>query len=639
MTVRSGLDYSPIGMLNPNDRALFSCSARLLSCLVTESLVEARFYENAVYPGTGFAVIRVQDTRGRPRNVLSDVLAIVPLHHEPVVDARVCADGSRRIALLDPLDMSPAIFSADLEDTENDYAASSVEAQIIASTFRNLGEVAAKCVHIRLALDTVTLWQRFATCIGTETSLIRDIEVEFASSVQWQEHSFRHPPPRASFGDPSFVWEQSIVQGHPTHPMHKTRRFLPPMPNFKPGEFDLSHPTLRLIAVPRKDLKITFNFEELVTPVLDALRKRANKALIVPEGHVAIPIHELQLYHIREKFPEAYIFPEEFALPLQAQQSLRSVVVPDAFHDLHLKLATGMKLTSAVRTISPESAYLGPRFSAQVVPVLKMDPAIVTVARELASVVHAHPDGEIAKHCAALVREYHEGREEERGECMIVCTSLVEHGHNAPDGDVPPVIQLFGLDTEEKRLQWLAKFLDIFFRAFLPSVIQNGVAFECHPQNCVARFDARTKELKGFIIRDFGGIKVHPPTLKKTTGVDIDFVEGHSIVTRDLDDVYTRMYHTVFHNHLQQLIRVLDLHYNGKGWALVRDQLRANIPIDHPLYTAWLSPQRSTLPGKCFMRMRLSGMYRFHLHGPFPNLIHYQGTSDQQTRRKGSSKL
>lgn len=156
--------------------------------------------------------------------------------------------------------------------------------------------------------------------------------------------------------------------------------------------------------------------------------------------------------------------------------------------------------------------------------------------------------------------------------------------------------------------------MDIFFRAFLPSVIHNGVAFECHPQNCVARFDAKTKELKGFIIRDFGGIRVHPPTLKETTGVDIDFIEGHSIIAPDLDDVYTRMYHTVFHNHLQQLIRVLDLHYSGKGWALVRHHLQENIPEQHPLYAAWLSPERTTLPGKCFMRMRLSGMYRHVSH-------------------------
>jgi hypothetical protein len=123
--------------------------------------------------------------------------------------------------------------------------------------------------------------------------------------------------------------------------------------------------------------------------------------------------------------------------------------------DISLKLGVGIKLTSAVRTISPESAFLGPRFSSKVVPVLELDPEIVTVARELTSVVHAHADGEIAKHCAAIVRECYENTSEERGERLIVCTALVESGHAGEGGDVPPVIRVFGLDTEDKRADWL----------------------------------------------------------------------------------------------------------------------------------------------------------------------------------------
>jgi siderophore synthetase component len=135
----------------------------------------------------------------------------------------------------------------------------------------------------------------------------------------------------------------------------------------------------------------------------------------------------------------------------------RSVVIPDTYRGLHLKLAIGVRLTSAVRTISPESAYLGPRFSAQIVPALTMDRNIVTVARELASVVHSHPDGEIAKHCAAIVRECHESTSEDHNERLIVCTSLVEKGHTGTDGNVYSVVRVFDLDTQEKRLRWLEK--------------------------------------------------------------------------------------------------------------------------------------------------------------------------------------
>jgi len=121
----------------------------------------------------------------------------------------------------------------------------------------------------------------------------------------------------------------------------------------------------------------------------------------------------------------------------------------------HLKLGVGIKLTSAVRTISPASAYLGPRFSEQVVPALHFDPSLLTVARELASISHVDPDSETAKHCGVIVREYHENGSEARGERLIVCTSLVEHGHTGTDGVTPSVVRVFGLDTEDKRIRWL----------------------------------------------------------------------------------------------------------------------------------------------------------------------------------------
>jgi len=180
-------------------------------------------------------------------------------------------------------------------------------------------------------------------------------------------------------------------------------------------------------------------------------------------------------------------------------------------------------------------------------------------------------------------------------------------------------------------------------------MLQDGVAFEAHAQNTVARFSlAEPHELRGFIIRDFGGLRVHPPTLLASTGVALDVMPGHSIVGETLDDVYTRMYHTMFHNHLQQLVRVLGLHYNGKGWQVIRARLREAIPRGHALEEAWLGDEVKTIAGKCFMRMRMVGAYRFvsfspslcgrflakrllckHLHGQFPNLLHYVGVEKE----------
>lgn len=124
---------------------------------------------------------------------------------------------------------------------------------------------------------------------------------------------------------------------------------------------------------------------------------------------------------------------------------------------LGLKLAVGVRLTSALRTILPHAATLGPRFSSAVVPRLTYDRTLLVVQRELASAVHVHSDPEISKHLAGIVREAYENTcAEEHNERVIVCTALVETGYGGED-EVPLVQSVFGLNTEKKRIKWFGK--------------------------------------------------------------------------------------------------------------------------------------------------------------------------------------
>lgn len=108
--------------------------------------------------------------------------------------------------------------------------------------------------------------------------------------------------------------------------MHKTRRFLPPLEDYSPSSYDLLHPKLRFVSLPREKVNVTYDFEGLTLPVLKLASLRAGKDLTVEEKRIAIPVHELQVTHVQHKFPEAYIYPEEFNLPLLAQQSLRYII-------------------------------------------------------------------------------------------------------------------------------------------------------------------------------------------------------------------------------------------------------------------------------------------------------------------------
>ena len=105
--------------------------------------------------------------------------------------------------------------------------------------------------------------------------------------------------------------------------MHKTRQFLPPLTPPTPGSYDLYSPRLRLATLPRESLNVTGDFETLTRPILDAAIRNAGKALDIPQNHVMVPVHELQVSHILDKFKEATVYPEEFSVPARAQQSIR----------------------------------------------------------------------------------------------------------------------------------------------------------------------------------------------------------------------------------------------------------------------------------------------------------------------------
>jgi len=116
-----------------------------------------------------------------------------------------------------------------------------------------------------------------------------------------------------------------------------------------------------------------------------------------------------------------------------------------------------VKLGSTIRALSPESTYFGPRFSATAVPSLALDRKLVLVSNVIATIAHTEPDSSIAKYCAAVVREYHEDGCEENGKQMIVCTSLLETGHAGPDGNIPPLMRVFELHSEELHMKWLER--------------------------------------------------------------------------------------------------------------------------------------------------------------------------------------
>ena len=96
--------------LSPLDRASFATLSRLLSCLVTESLLKAIFVPIGPTPqeyliGAAIVLNPLASQHETPY-MLEDVFAVVPLRHIPIFKSR----SDTEIGLLDPLDMLPCVF-------------------------------------------------------------------------------------------------------------------------------------------------------------------------------------------------------------------------------------------------------------------------------------------------------------------------------------------------------------------------------------------------------------------------------------------------------------------------------------------------------------------------------------------------
>ncbi|KAL9112207.1 MAG: hypothetical protein Q9187_007817, partial [Circinaria calcarea] len=129
----------------------------------------------------------------------------------------------------------------------------------------------------------------------------------------------------------------------------------------------------------------------------------------------------------------------------------------------------------------------------------------------------------------------------------------------------------------------------------------------------LVRVDIWMQEIAGFAIRDFGGIKIHMPTLRQQ-GYDLrSALPGNVMQTNDLSKVWARTHHALFQIHLNQLIWALRLQNEG-GWAVVREELKGFVgdEVENRVVAKEMEQYflRETMPMKCFLRMRIEGIYR-----------------------------
>lgn len=461
--------------------------------------------------------------------------------------------------------------------------------------------------------DPRALWDRIAAGLSLAAAARGRVEQELVDSAfnlalahlaaarrpSWAR---AHPhDPRAT--DP----EHWVTEGHPWHPMTKTRLGL--------GLAEHARLAPELVAeTPLRAVDVRASLAQVTTALVERLAPWLGSA---PSGWVRLPVHGRQLprlaRRLRDRFGRDVVPVPGVHASGRSLLSLRTAAfAAPGVGPLHLKLALGVHTTSARRVVSPMSVHNGPRVSALLAAIQAADrecAGIRIAAETLTGGLLAHVDG--AAELGVIVRD---GRDfvGPTGAPAWVCAGLGEASPLDGRTGVARLAEGFEGTPPQRARAMLEQYLARLLPPLLRLHVAHGVALEGHLQNTLVHaVDGRPA---GFVVRDLGGIRIHGPRLA-AAGHALALHPGSFIVTDDLAELQGKLAHTLFHAHLGTLFRWVEDALAlpcAEGWAIARRcvieclqrwstdaGLRPACEADG---NAWLAPR---VRAKALLRMRI----------------------------------
>jgi siderophore synthetase component len=402
--------------------------------------------------------------------------------------------------------------------------------------------------------------------------------LEVDNSTANQAVSYSNPS--LSIDSSPIDWEQALQEGRSLHPLHRCR--YPIVSSFREAK-------LYWVAVDSSIVNIQGEYMQWI--------KKLAPGADIDQSSVLFPVHELQLAKVMSEFPDARVLPETID-NARPQISLRTITLPNST-EVCVKIPLYLKVQNLVRTMSAWSIMMGQQLQLkQILPMIESASAefegSLMMTREYAGASSPSP------HLGCIIRESSESQAARTGDRIIVCATLAEN-----------VDVIWGHLPEKKAI--LHEYTSKFLRAVLPPLFKYGLGLAAHPQNALLRLDPSSKEIKGFVIRDLGFMRIHRPTFQKTTSSDIETPKT-SIYTETLEEVYRYMFNPAIIGHLSYFVRAL---YPGlAGWKVVREELERIIPNENTIArSVWLeSPE---YPSKANITMEVHGYRGLH---PFVNV-------------------
>lgn len=366
-------------------------------------------------------------------------------------------------------------------------------------------------------------------------------------------------------------FEQSVTEGHPFHPMTKTKLGLSvnDVIQYSP-EFRNSVKIIpilcdhTLVQSIHSDIDIReHHLSSINTKVQDYCESHALQF----ESYDLLFIHEWQYAHFmypqfKSLFDEQRLIPlHHLAVESHPLLSFRTLDV-DAF-DCIVKTAVNVQATSAVRNVSPASIHNGIRLSHLVEDIYRNKSYSNSYIQKDLSGSFLNVDDAHANKCSYMLRER---IPQSKDRHQLVCGSLITTSFISQQPILIECIEIIqskeGLSFDKAAIQFLTAYAEQLLSSTYRLMLEEGISLEGHMQNSTVIIKDGMPE--GFYMRDFGGVRLFE------SDVDIDASTG--LLTDDFEDLLSVFSHAVLYNHLFQLIRVLDQHgYDAdKGYDIVR---------------------------------------------------------------------
>ncbi|MFB9813828.1 IucA/IucC family protein [Haloarcula sebkhae] len=407
---------------------------------------------------------------------------------------------------------------------------------------------------------------------------------QLARRVQWSDRSTAPTPTESSDlqkTDASASFDGLVTGGHPLHPGAKIRHGMSPIETFSfAPEFADSIP-LRFAAIHcDRALEQYCNGQSLTDRLyatFPGLRSAVETAL--PSGqsvteYPVVPIHPWQFRHV---LPERYteeravgtVVPvPSYTVPAIPLLSLRTVVPsPEATttdRPSHLKLAIGVQMTNAVRTLSPHAVTNGPQLSGRLATICEsLSVEGFGVLAEPAATCYHPPDGphlegsdyDDARHLSALARQHPATHPiVKESQHTVTAASLLSRSPPGYQSVLSATIDVFAerlsaTDRSTVVESFLAAYLDAVIPGPLSLLVDHGIALEAHLQNTYVVFDEG--QPTGALVGDFGGIRIHEG---RFGGADLSPYPESDVITTDAGTAREKLWYALFQNHIGELI-------------------------------------------------------------------------------------